>query len=482
MKKGKDRLDKFYFLAKEQGYRARSAFKLIQLNKKYNFLNKARVVIDLCAAPGSWCQVAKNVMPMGTSSTLPSSSSSSSSSSLDGGGRTSGSNIIIGIDLAPIKPIPGVISLQEDITTGKCRQSIKKHIHDWKADVVLHDGAPNVGSNWAQDAYAQNELTLSAMKLAVEFLKKGGTFVTKVFRSKDYTALIWVMKQLFETVEATKPKSSRNVSAEIFVVAQGFKAPDKLDPRFLDPKHIFKDVADVDPATGEVGLSKTLAENSIFGKKKRKAPALGYDDNDLLLFKKCPVIHFLTGRSGKRDDNNDEDHNDNDDDDDEDKQDGDDHGEDVDPIVVLATHNQLTWSENGEDDIYFNHPDTTEEVKTCMKDLKLLGKGDFKLLLKWRLKMREFDRARRAEGKKTEEQDQEKDEVKVTIDTDEMEEKELEEALRHLSAAERSKMKSKLRKQRKERQKKQHRIDMGMELHQKDPERIIDPLLFNLKT
>ncbi len=115
----------------------------------------------------------------------------------------------LGVDLDAIRPIPHVVTFVSDITTAHCRTVLQSHLKHFKADLVLHDGAPNVGAAWVHDAFTQSELVLQSLKLATEFLAKGGSFVTKVFRSQDYNNLMWVFGQLFGRVEATKPPSSR---------------------------------------------------------------------------------------------------------------------------------------------------------------------------------------------------------------------------------------------------------------------------------
>lgn len=324
-KTGKGRLDKYYKLAKEQGYRARSAFKLIQLNKKYAFLESARCCIDLCAAPGGWLQVASKTMPV--------------------------NSVIVGVDLVAIKPIPRVSTFAADITTVRCRNLIRNELKDWKADVVLHDGAPNVGTAWIQDAYSQSELVLMSLKLAVEFLIKGGTFVTKVFRSKDYNNLIWVFNQLFSKVEATKPPSSRNVSAEIFIVCREFLAPKSIDPKFLDPKHVFEDLDAALPN----GTASNNAQVNVFQPEKRRRHRQGYDDNDYTLFKQVGVAEFVNAS---------------------------------DPIAVLGAVNKMAFTTE-EEKSWALLPLTSSDVKANLDDLKVLGKGDFKVLLKWRTALRE---------------------------------------------------------------------------------------------
>ena len=259
-------------------------------------------------------------------------------------------SLIVGVDLAPIKPIPRAITFQSDITTDKCRATIRQHLKTWKADTVLHDGAPNVGVAWVQDAFSQAELALQALKVAADFLIEGGTFVTKVFRSKDYNALLWVFNQLFAKVEATKPPSSRNVSAEIFVVCRGFKAPKRIDPKFLDPRSVFAELSDPTPNN----------EAKVFNPEKKKRKREGYEEGNYIQFKEAAASQFI---------------------------------ETQDPIAILGSLNKLSFEQPPEADpvlaILAKLPETTKEVKDCCQDMKVLGRKEFRLLLRWRLRARE---------------------------------------------------------------------------------------------
>ncbi len=326
--------------------------------------------------------------------------------------------MIVGVDLAPIKPIPRTITFQSDITTDKCRATIKQHFKNWKADTVLHDGAPNVGTAWVQDAFSQAELALQALKLATEFLIEGGIFVTKVFRSKDYNALLWVFNQLFTKVEATKPPSSRNVSAEIFVVCRGFKAPKRIDPRFLDPRSVF----------AELSIPTPNNEAKVFNPETKKRKREGYEEGDYTQFKEAPASEFV---------------------------------QTTDPIAMLGSFNKLTFERQKHGDIALavldKLPETTNEIRQCCKDLKVLGRKEFRMLLRWRLKARDI--LNFASKKKSDEHAVAEEIAEVGPMDEELQ---IEEDLQRLNEGETSRKKREKRRENERKQKEVIRMQMHM--------------------
>ncbi|KAL5654566.1 hypothetical protein ACJX0J_033885, partial [Zea mays] len=318
--KGKQRQDKFYHLAKEQGYRSRAAFKLLQLDARFRFLLTAHSVLDLCAAPGGWVQVAVNHAPVGA--------------------------FVVGVDLVPIRPIRGAHSLTEDITTTKCRAAVRRLMDSNGVsafDVVLHDGSPNVGGAWAQEATSQSALVIDALRLATMFLAPKGAFITKVFRSQDYNAIMYCLKQLFEKVEATKPTASRSTSAEIYIICLKYKAPAKIQPELLDIKHLFSVVPE-----------QTKSRDVMDGRKKRHRD--GYEEGNTTLRKVGLASDFIWSDAQA-------------------------------PLEFLGSYNAISF-DNPESLPIKNHELTTDDIKNFCEDLLLLDKNSFKHILKWRIRLR----------------------------------------------------------------------------------------------
>ncbi|CAM0953767.1 unnamed protein product [Alopecurus aequalis] len=319
--KGKQRQDKYYHLAKEQGYRSRAAFKLLQLDARYKVLQTARAVLDLCAAPGGWVQVAVNHAPVGA--------------------------FVVGVDLVPIRPIRGAHSLTEDITTSKCRSSVRK-LMDSKGvaafDVVLHDGSPNVGGAWAQEATTQSALVIDAVRLATYFLAPKGAFITKVFRSQDYNAIMFCLKQLFEKVEVTKPQASRGTSAEIYIICLKYKAPAKIQPELLDIKHLFS-----------VENEKNMPRDVLSTKKDKRSRG-GYEEGVTVLTKVGLASDFIWSEAET-------------------------------PLDFLGSVTEISFDDPASVPIK-NHEITTDEIKTLCEDLRVLDKNSFKHILKWRIRIR----------------------------------------------------------------------------------------------
>uniref|UniRef100_A0A0E0HIK5 Putative rRNA methyltransferase n=1 Tax=Oryza nivara TaxID=4536 RepID=A0A0E0HIK5_ORYNI len=312
--KGKQRQDKFYHLAKEQGYRSRAAFKLLQLDARFRFLPTARAVLDLCAAPGGWVQVAVNHAPVGA--------------------------FVVGVDLVPIRPIRGAHSLTEDITTTKCRAAVRRLMDSNGVaafDVVLHDGSPNVGGAWAQEATAQSSLVIDAVRLATMFLAPKGAFITKVFRSQDYNAIMYCLKQLFEKVEVTKPTASRSTSAEIYIICLRYKAPAKIQPELLDIKHLFSVRDPLKP-------------------DRQKRNRDGYEEGNTTLRKVGLASDFIWSEGQT-------------------------------PLEFLGSFNAISFDDPASLPIK-NHELTTDEIKALCEDLYVLDKNSFKHILKWRIRIR----------------------------------------------------------------------------------------------
>jgi 23S rRNA (uridine2552-2'-O)-methyltransferase len=186
----------FYKEAKRVGYRARSAFKLKQIQEKFKILKEGNTVIDLGAAPGGWSQVAKEIV--GEKGT------------------------VVGIDISPIKPIRGIKFLRGDITKEMSVKEIVEVAGEKKADVVLSDMSPDISGNYSVDHARSIYLSEQALTTAGLVLKPGGNFICKVFSGEDLQGFVQKVSKIFRNVNRFSPVASRKSSSEIYIIAKYF--------------------------------------------------------------------------------------------------------------------------------------------------------------------------------------------------------------------------------------------------------------------
>ncbi len=194
--------DPFVKKSRAEGYRARSAYKLLELNEKEKLFHPGITVVDLGSAPGSWTQVARGKM-------------------LDAKGVFSGR--LISMDILPMEPVDGAIFIQGDFREQSVADKLSEVLVGDKVDVVLSDMAPNLSGIAAADAAASLLLNELALDFALEHLKEKGVFVAKVFQGSGYSQFIETLKHAFRTVSQRKPEASRDTSAEMYVVSRGLK-------------------------------------------------------------------------------------------------------------------------------------------------------------------------------------------------------------------------------------------------------------------
>lgn len=195
--------DPYVAKAQKEGYRARAAFKIIEMDEKYHFFRNGQVVVDLGAAPGSWSQYVARKYP---------------------------NSKVFAMDLLEIKPINNVEFYQGDFTTDEALNWLEDKLNlsheeagKGTADVVMSDMAPNTVGHKKTDHIRQMVLLEYALDFAIRALKNGGTFIAKSFTGGTTNDLLKQIKEHFETVHHIKPPASRKDSVEMFIVAMGFR-------------------------------------------------------------------------------------------------------------------------------------------------------------------------------------------------------------------------------------------------------------------
>jgi 23S rRNA (uridine2552-2'-O)-methyltransferase len=218
--------DYYYKKARETGYRSRAAYKLQQINSKFNIFEEAENVLDLGAAPGGWLQVAAEFVGE--------------------------DDLVVGVDLLEIPPFEAlsIITIVGDVTDPSVQEEVIE-LFEGKADVILSDMAPNVIGEWSLDEFRQIELARTALRLTDRLLKHDGWFVVKIFQGSEHIKFIREVKAMFSYVKNFKPKASRKGSAERYIVARNLRR----DRRLPSPSYTYE---------GEEGDERPIPGDQLF--------------------------------------------------------------------------------------------------------------------------------------------------------------------------------------------------------------------------
>jgi 23S rRNA (uridine2552-2'-O)-methyltransferase len=198
-----DRKREYYYKkAKEENYRSRAIYKLVQANEKYGFIQRNDVVVDLGAAPGGWIQAARKM--------------------------TGKNGYVLGVDLKPIDPFTQeyIRTIIADFTEPDIVEQIRSFLPR-EADVVISDAAPNITGVWEVDHARQIDLATKALEIAQCVLRPSGNFFVKLFEGEMFNDFILTVKDLFDSVKIVKPQASRAKSSEMYLLALGLKSKGK---------------------------------------------------------------------------------------------------------------------------------------------------------------------------------------------------------------------------------------------------------------
>jgi 23S rRNA (uridine2552-2'-O)-methyltransferase len=199
--------DTYVKLAAREGYRARAAYKLKEIDETLGLIRPGHLVVDLGSTPGAWSQYARRKLSPAGAAT----------------GALNGA--IVALDMLPMDPVEGVVFIQGDFREPAVLEQLARAMGGRKADVVVSDMAPNLSGIASADAARISHLVELAIDFAATHMKPEGALVAKVFHGGGYDELVKLFRETFRVVKPLKPKASRDKSSETFLVGMGLKAP-----------------------------------------------------------------------------------------------------------------------------------------------------------------------------------------------------------------------------------------------------------------